>query len=80
MLRIANSGPMNAELLALEAYAERAGCALACAFSSSAEFDAALIAERRAAGVYGPRRHRKQMLMTVAGIAGGLAVIAILIA
>ena len=49
----------------LEAYAERAGAALACAYSNSAEFDAALIAERRAAGVYGPRRHRKQMLATI---------------
>ena len=43
----------------LEAYAERAGAALACAYSNSAEFDAALIAERRAAGIYGPRRHRR---------------------
>jgi hypothetical protein len=79
MLRIANSGQANAQVLALEAYAERAGAAMACAYSSSAEFDAALIAERRAAGVYGPRRHRKQMLATVAGIAAGLAVIIFLI-
>ena len=66
-------------MLALEAYAERAGAALACAYSSSAEFDAALIAQRRAAGVYGPRRHRKQMLATVVGIAAALAVIVFLI-
>ena len=79
MLRIANSGHTDADVLALEAYAARAGAALACAYSSSAEFDAALIAERRAAGVYGPRRHRKQMLATAAGIAAGLAVIAFLI-
>ena len=39
---------------------------MACAYSSSAEYDAALIAERRAAGVYGPKRQRKQMLATVA--------------
>ena len=63
----------------LEAYAERAGAALACAYSNSAEFDAALIAERRAAGVYGPRRHRKQMLATAAGIAAGLAMVVFLI-
>jgi hypothetical protein len=66
-------------VLALEAYAECAGAALACAYSSSAEFDAALIAERRAAGVYGPKRHRKQMLVTAAGVAAGLAVIIFLI-
>jgi hypothetical protein len=83
MLRIANSGRADAQVLAqvlaLEAYAARAGAALACAYSSSAEFDAALIAERRAAGVYGPRKHRKQKLATMAGIAAGLAVIIFLI-
>jgi hypothetical protein len=79
MLRIAHSGQIDDRLLALEAYAERAGAALACAYSSSAEFDSALIAERRAAGVYGPRRHRRQRLATAAGIAAGLALIAFLI-
>lgn len=59
----------------LEDYAERARVALACAFSDSAEFDAALIAARRAAGVYGPKRHRRRMLATVAGVAAGLAVL-----
>jgi hypothetical protein len=76
MSRLANSGHADA-VLALEAYAEHAGVALACAYSSSAEFDAALIAERRAAGVYGPRRKRK--LATAAGVAAGLAVIIFLI-
>jgi hypothetical protein len=79
MLRIANSGYSDADVLVLEAYAARAGAALACAYSSSAEFDAALIAERRAAGVYGPKHHRRQMLMTFAGLAAGLAVIVFLI-
>jgi hypothetical protein len=78
MSRLANSGHADA-VLALEAYAEHAGAALACAYSSSAEFDAALIAERRAAGVYGPRRHRKRKLATAAGVAAGLAVIIFLI-
>ena len=63
----------------LEAYAARAGAAMACVYSSSAELDAALIAERRAAGVYGPKRHRRQMLMTFAGIAAGFALIVFLI-
>jgi hypothetical protein len=63
------------QVLALEAYAARAGAAMACVFSSSAEFDAALIAERRAAGVYGPRRYRKQRLVAVAGIAAAIALI-----
>jgi hypothetical protein len=38
-----------------------------------------VIAERRAAGVYGPKRHHKRMLATAAGIAAGLALIIFLI-
>lgn len=79
MSYLSASGRPGADVIALEAYAARAGAAMACTFSSSAEFDAALIAERRAAGVYGPRRHRKQMLMSAAGLAAGLAVIILLI-
>jgi hypothetical protein len=75
----ANHGHSDAQVLALEAYAARAGAAMACVYSSSDEFDAALIAERRAAGVYGPRRHRKHMLTTAAGVAAGLAVLLLLI-
>ena len=67
------------ELHALEAYAARAGAAMACVYSSSAEFDAALIAERRAAGVYGPRRHRRQTLAAAAGIAAALGIFFLLI-
>jgi hypothetical protein len=68
-----------ADLVALEAYAARAGAAMACVYSSSAEYDAALIAERRAAGVYGPRRHRRHWLATAAGLAAGLTVLILLI-
>ena len=39
----------------LEAFAQSAGRALACAFSSSDEYEAAIIAERRAEGRYGSR-------------------------
>jgi hypothetical protein len=72
------AAPIHADLSALEAYAERAGSALACSFSSSAEFDAALIAARRAAGIYGPRRHRRAVL-TAACIAAGLLVIVLIV-
>jgi hypothetical protein len=71
----ASSMRPDTDLMALEACAERAGAALACAYSSSAEFDAELIAERRAAGVYGPRRQRRRILATAAGIAAALAAI-----
>ena len=60
--------------MTLEAYTQGAGAALACVYSSSAELDAALIAARRAAGVYGPKR-RRQRLVTVAGTVAVLAFI-----
>jgi hypothetical protein len=69
----------GAQALLLETRAKQAGAALACAYSNSAEFDAALIAARRAAGIYGPKRHRRQLLMTATGIVAGLAVVALLI-
>jgi len=62
---------------ALEAHATRAGSAWACAYSSSAEFDAALIAARRAAGVYGPRRRRRRIAV-IAGFAVALAALVLL--
>ena len=74
-----NLGRGAAETISLETYAERAGAAMACAFSNSAEFDAALISARRAAGVYGPKRQRRQMMATAAGLAAGLAVIGLFI-
>jgi hypothetical protein len=77
MLRPSIPDRPEGDRFAIEAYA--AGAALACVFSSSAEFDAALIAERRAAGIYGPRRHRKQLLVTAAGIAAAVAVLVLLI-
>jgi len=49
---------VEAELIALRAAAERAGFALACLFSTSDEFEAAIIRERREAGAYGPQRHQ----------------------
>jgi hypothetical protein len=79
MTMLSNTG-RGSEAITLETYAERAGAALACAFSNSAEFDAALIAARRAAGVYGPKRQRRQMLITAGGVAAGLAVIGLFIA
>jgi hypothetical protein len=43
---------------------------LACRYASSDEFEAALISERRAAGVYGPKRRRRHVLL--AGAAGSM--------
>ena len=68
----------GADGLTLEHLAERAGFALACPFSSSAEFDAALIASRRAAGVYGPKS-RGHRLVVLAGIVAAATVILLII-
>ena len=44
---------LEADLVALRTAAERAGTALACLFSSSDEFEAAVIKARRDAGEIG---------------------------
>jgi hypothetical protein len=54
---------VEADLVALRAAAERAGTALACLFSSSDEFEAAVIQSRRAAGAFGPQRQRRPVLL-----------------
>jgi len=73
--RVLSHATANEAALSLEAHARHAGSAWGCQYSSSAEYDAALIAERRAAGIYGPKRQRRQMLTAAAGIAAGLGVI-----
>ena len=57
----------------LESTAARAGCAMACPFSSSDEFEAAIIRSRLDAGVYGPKRRQRHLLL--AGAAGGMLVV-----
>jgi hypothetical protein len=79
MWNLSQGGRGTAETVTLEAHAACAGAALACVYSNSAELDAAVIAARRAAGVYGPKRRRKQMLTTAAGIMVGLALIIFLV-
>jgi hypothetical protein len=48
-----------ADALTLQMDAERAGFAWACPFSSSAEFEAAVISSRRRAGAYRSARLRR---------------------
>jgi len=49
MIRHRTVGQIEADLLALRLAAERAGLALACVFSSAAEFEADVVRARRAA-------------------------------
>jgi hypothetical protein len=53
---------LEADIVALRAAAERAGTALACLFSSSDEFEAAVVRLRREQGAYGPRRRSRRLL------------------
>jgi hypothetical protein len=55
-------------MLALQSSAEHAGRALACSYGSSAEFEAAVVRPRLAAGVYGPKRRRRAVACAGAAI------------
>jgi hypothetical protein len=55
--------------------AERAGSAWACAFSSSDEFEAAIIQARREAGAYGQSGRRKRVYW---GCAAGALIVLLL--
>jgi hypothetical protein len=59
---------VEADLVALRAAAERAGTALACLFSSSDEFEAAVIKARREAGAF-RRPRRSSPLLAIAATA-----------
>lgn len=68
---------LEADIVALRAAAERAGTALACLFSSSDEFEAAVVKVRREQGAYGPRRRSRSLL--VAGLFTAMLALAFLI-
>jgi hypothetical protein len=55
----------HAALVSLEAAAASARGGFACMFSSSDEFETALITERRAQGHYAPQRSRWPLIMFV---------------
>ena len=55
MMRALSGVRLRSEFSALEASVERAGTALACVYSTSDEFEAAVIRARRKAGQIGPR-------------------------
>jgi hypothetical protein len=55
---------VEAELIALRAAAERAGRALACLFSTSDEFEAAVIKTRREQGAFRPQRRKRNVAVT----------------
>ena len=72
MLRPRTVARLEADLLALRASAERAGMALACLFTSSDEYEADIIRERRASGAFRPRRTLRHRLR-LGALIGALA-------
>jgi hypothetical protein len=68
---------LSADLLTLQTNAERAGFALACTFASSAEFEAAVIRSRLAAGIYGPKRRRRSIIYAGAAVGALIALVLI---
>jgi hypothetical protein len=77
MWRLQTPAQPQADVLTLEDHVTRAGFALACSYSSSDEYEAELIAARRAAGVYGPKRHQRHVRF--AAVVAGLAVVVMVI-
>lgn len=63
-----------ADVAVLQMHAERAGLAWACPFSSSDEFEAAVISAKRRSGAFGRKRSRRPVLCAIVaiGIAGAL--------
>jgi hypothetical protein len=59
------SNRSNAALLSLDAAAASARAGFACMFSSSDEYETALITERRAQGRYAPPRRRWPLVMFI---------------
>ena len=63
MMQLRSVTQLEADLAALRAAAERAGTSLACLFSSSDEFEAAVVRVRRERGAYGPRRRVRSLFV-----------------
>jgi hypothetical protein len=77
--RLAQAASAQVASPSLELFAQGAGCALACDFSNSDEFEAALIAQRRAEGRYDPHRGLRHLVVTGVAVAAGCGVLVYLI-
>ena len=77
MLRV-RTAAVEADIAALKLAADRAGSALACLFSSSDEFEADIIRERRAQGAY-DLTARPRSLLRVGALTALLALVFLMI-
>ena len=75
MIQSRTVAQVEADLVALRAAAERAGTALACLFSSSDEFEAAVIKARRQAGAFRRKRYPARVVLLTILLAAGLLVL-----
>ncbi|MCC7347422.1 MAG: hypothetical protein IT538_08495 [Variibacter sp.] len=69
-MRIAAADQLAADLADLKLAADRAGMSLACLFSSSDEFEADLLRERRAEGAFDHLSRTKPMLRRALALTG----------
>jgi hypothetical protein len=65
---------------ALEAGIERARLALACTFSSSAEYEASIIQAKRDAGIYGPKQRRRRLWLWLLAATVPIAFVILIVA
>jgi len=72
MWQIRTPRPPRTDPLTLQIDAERAGLAWACPYSSSAEFEAAVIRSRRRAGRYRVLRVRRYAVCTAVLVAAAV--------
>ncbi len=80
MWRNGSQARMRAQCYSLEASVERAGRALACVYSSSKEFEAAVIRARRGKGFGGPSFITQLQVVLAATAVAALAMLVVLIA
>ncbi len=72
MWQIPTQSRPRSDVPTLQMDAERAGFAWACPFSSSAEFEAAVISSKLRAGAYGPKRRRRRYALYAACAAAAI--------
>ena len=68
-MRLSSTASLEADLAALKRSAERAGASLACLFCTADEYEADIIRERRARGVYASAARPRARWRTLALIA-----------
>ena len=66
MSRVRTPFRPQADCFSLETQAASAGLALACAYSSADEYEAAVITARRGAGAYGRKHSQRHTLIAAA--------------